>query len=989
MTRPENLFARGAAGAAVAAALGGLAALGALAPRAARAQNGEPAAERVAPRQHRDLTFASELAYGRGWYDLAYLVLDELEKNRRAGAETQTQARLLRADILVREAGELRDRAKAAQKIAAAREIYEALARGSGPAATEAQLRTGEMYITEGEAASSRAKAGEDAEARAQARAEAEQKFQAAVKFFDDLVKKYEDATAPEDVYKLMIARFHRARATYFLAALPDRGAQERDRGLKEAAAAFNEVNFEHADHPIGYEAAIFLGHVRKELGDIKGALDAFTSAIALKDFFAGADGKYHLDPAMADIVARGYYFKAQTLNEAKEHQKAIDTVKELFSVLPDYPRQPLGMAARIEAAKATAGLGDMKRAIQELEKIAAENPASPEAGLARATIGQLQGGGAGGAAAAPDRSLAAAKDLIERGRAVDGLHKLRLLIADLESAGGEEATKWLPACWYELGRAYLDLGRYDEAVAAFEALAERFKDAEQAPNALFSKSIALSNLNGAKPNPFDDRRYEETLKRLSSGYPAAPAAKASAYLLGNKKFMERDYAAAAREFEKVTPAAGEYYDAALYQIGIAHIMQGRRLASEKKTAEARIAFAAARSALEKAIAWAAGGAAAAEPGGLKPEREATLRRVAFRARLRLAEVYLVPGMQEPARALEAAAAAEEGLGPSPDPEQVAEARLLVAQAHIAAGDLDRAEEAQSKLAAAAPDSPRRARGHRELAVAFDGAIEAARKARKPDAEIARLRERCADQYAAWAEVSRRAELPVPGSDYVRAGDRLYALALELNGLPETASFSDVDDPAALPAMARFGQAAAAYEAALDVGGVPEPWLVRVKLQQCLGFGGNWETSVAVFEPLVQSEKLLREEKDPQGKPVLLLDPRALEGKKGILLFAYADYANALLRLANRDRARLDAAADAIARVVTAAPPGTQIWWRGKYDYFVALFKKGAYEEGLVGLKAIERLNPEFDGGKYGLKGKFFALKQEFEKRQPLGGRGR
>jgi hypothetical protein len=944
------------------------------------------------PRPYRDIVFASELAYSREWYDLAYQVLDEMEKARRAPAEAMNQARLLRADILVLEAGGLKDRDKAARQVAEARRIYEDLVRKGGAVGTDASLKIGEIFLKEGEGAASRMRTSEEAEARAAAKAEAEQKFQAAEKYFGDLVEKYAKIETPNDdeLYRLMISMFDRGRALYHLAELGEKGTKERDERLKQAEAVFNQVNFDFGDKPQGYDAAIYLGFIRKELGNLKGSIDAFTSAVGLKDFFFDhEDGKYHIsDPAMADIIARALYFKAQTLNEVKESQKAIEAAKELFETLPGYQREPIGRAMRIEEAKAWWALGDTKKATKILNDVMAEDPKGNEGGLAKVTLGQLQGGGGASGAMAPERSFAIAKGMIDGGKFVEGTNRLRLLIADLEFAAAApqpepDTVKWLPISWFELGRAYLDASRFDEAVAVFEALASRFKESEQAPEALLSKATALASLNGAKANRFDDERYVETLRALSTLYADHPAAKASAFLLGNKKFAEKDYAAAAREYEKVSEAAGKYYDISLYQIGVSYVMEGRRLLQEKKSAEGKLAFASAKRAFEKAIAWCDGGAAA--KGELKGERDANLKKLAFRARCRLAEVYLLPILKEPERALEAAVAAEKGLGASADAESLAEARLLIVQAHILGDALDKAEEAQGKLAAAAPESARTARGHRELAIALDGAASKAKEAKKLE-EATSLLARAADQYAAWADVSRKAELPVPGSDYVKAGDRLYSMALELNNLKEDVSFADVDDLSKLPAAARFGQAEVAYEAALAAG-VPDAWLVRLKASECLGFMGAFDRSAALFEPLIASEKLLKEEKDEKGKKWYRIDADALKGPRGILLFGYADYGNALLRMGAREPQKIDEAIEVLARVIGVAPPNSQIWWRAKHDYFAGLCLKGSYEEAFIGLQAIARVNPRFDGGKYGFEPKFNALMEELKKKQPLGGK--
>jgi tetratricopeptide (TPR) repeat protein len=952
--------------------------------------------QQAPPRQHPDLVFADALGFSREWYDLAYQVLDGLEQSRKARPEDIDAAKLLRADLMVREAGSMRDRSKAPERIEEARKLYEDLAqkRSGTPVGTEASLRMGQIYLTEGDSAALRMKSTDDAETRAQARKEADEKFRDAEKYFSKLVEKYQDAIEPDDVYKLMVARFSRAQALYQLGELADKG-KERDELLTKARDAFMEVNTEHGDQPKGYEAAIFLGLVQKDLGNFDGAVDAFKSAIALKDwFFNHDDGKYYFpDPYYMDIVARAFLFQAQTFNDPmKEYQKAADTVKKLFDILPNYQREKLGLAARLEEARARYGLGDAKKGAEICQKVIEEDANGPWGRLAK----EIMTGGAGSGAVAlnPDRRLSASESMIDRGRVPEGLNQLRLLISDLEAAGGDDAAKWLPTCWFKLGNSYYQLRRFDEAAAVFDALSTRFRTSELAPRALFYASICRSALNGARPTEFDKSRYLETLRRLSTEYPNDPTAKASAFLLGNERFEARDYPAAAREFEKVAPSAGEYYDAALYQIGLAYSMEARRLWYEAKdTAQAKILYASARSALEKAVRWADGDAF--EKGGVQKdtERGQNLRKLAFRARCRLAEILLQPAVRDAAKALEAAQAAEAGLGQNPDPEMLADARLLVVEGYLSSGELDKAEAAQARLAEGAPESPRTARGERELAIEFDkaasGKRDEAKKANRPvPAEYKDLLARSADHYARWAAISRKADLPVPAADYVKAGDRLYSMALELNDLPETAAFPDVDDLTKLPAANRFGDAAVAYEGAL-AGGAQEAWLTRVKLSTCYGFVRAWQKAGATFEPLIASEKLLKEEKDENGKPFYSIDPAAVKEKRAVLLFAYADFGHVLCELAKQDRKLLDKALEVFARVVAVAPADSQLWWRSKYDYFAAAYEKGDYESALIGLRSMQRMNPNFDNGRFGLKGKYQALLKKAESKQPPGKGGK
>ncbi|HVY62390.1 MAG TPA: tetratricopeptide repeat protein, partial [Planctomycetota bacterium] len=631
--------------------------------------------------------------------------------------------------------------------------------------------------------------------------------------------------------------------------------------------------NSDFGDQFQGYEAAIFLGLCSKELGDNRKAYDAFDSALGIKGFYDQDEkGHYKFDPVAQDIVVRAEYFKAQAMNDIHDYDTALKAVAELFDYCPEMKKDPLGFAARIEEGKAVAGKGDLKKAIQLLEKVRDDaGKGSPWAGSANDAISLVQGGtGSGVVAIAPDKAIASAKAAMDRGRVPEGLNQLRNTIASLEAASPEEQAKWLPTCWLELGMAYMGQKRFDEAAACFDACQARFPSADQAPTALFQGAMARSQLNGAKNNEFDKSAYLDTLKVLQSKYSSAPETQASSFLLGMERFQARDFAKAAAEFEKTTEKAKKLYDQALYMAGVSHVMEGRRLASEKKNDDAKSEFLQARASLEKAIKWATDGAKVGEAEG---ERASMLKRLAFDARCRLAEVALFPLIKDPARALEAASAAEKGLGEGAEPDKIAEARLLAVQAHLAADDVAKAEEMVASMGTAAGQSPRTAQAEREVAIAVDKMADAAKKEKKGDSKA--LYAKAADHYTRWFKVSEDAGVDLSAKDLARAADRLYSLSILVNALPDgTASFVQVEDLKKLEAPSRFADAAAVYEAACkEAGNAADAAMLHMKMGECYGFAGDFDKARKGLMECCARKKLLKEEveKGEDGKPVKIV----------------------------------------------------------------------------------------------------------------------
>lgn len=964
----------------------------------------EPDAEAAAApqkRDHRDLGYANALGYVYGWFDLAFEVLDDLEKSR-PGPETIESAQILRAQLRTAWANSLKDPAKRLEVLKEVRAYYEDIVqkKPGTDAATAAQLALGDMLLQEGSGAYGRVRLAEDPDSRAQARKEAETAFERAERYFEDLKGTFEkqlDAAekggdkAKQDTahYKLMYARFNYARAVYERAQLYDRGSKDREDRLARAAGLFEEINLEYADQFLGYEAAIFLCLCAKETGNTKQALAAIESALGIKDFFLTDDGKYAFSPEGQDIVARASYFKSQTMNELKDFDGSLKAVKELFELIPEMQRNPLGYAARVEQGKAYAGKGEMKRAQEILEKIVEDDKNGPWAASAREQITLLGAGGGGGAiVVAPDRTLSAAESAIDRGRAPEGLNQIRFLIASLEAASPDEQAKWLPTCWYRLGAAYAGLRRQDEAVACFDALVARFKSDALAPAALFQAAMIRSQLNGVRPNEFDKNAYLETLKKLQSDYPNAQESKASSFFTGMERFSARDFAVAAKEFEKTAPSAGKLYDASLYQAALCHYMNGMGLAKEKKDADAKAAFSQARLSFDKVVGWST---EAFEKGVPKEgDRADTLKKMAYDARCRLAEMHLHPLIKDAEKALAAARAAEGGADKGADPERIATARLLQVQAYLAVDDLVKAEEIVATMPA---ESPRTAQAEREIAVDADVLGKAAQKAGSPpgsagrggddkkDAEAKAFFEKAANHYVRWTEVAEKAGVAVPARDLSKAANRTYAIALLLNGLSEvTESFSEAADLAALPAASRFMDAAKIAKGAIDAG-APEAE-VKVLAGQCFGFAQKFDAAAVALKLACTQESLLRteKEKDETGKmvDVTSVDVKVAQAKP-TLLTAYADVGRCYYELGLKDRHQLDESVQVWARVLGVVPAGHSLWWRAKYYLFASLYEKGDYDDAAIGMKQLKRQNPTFDGGKYGLKDKFEALEKKLE----------
>jgi hypothetical protein len=930
-------------------------------------------------REPSSLRFARALS-DRGWTDLAGAVLDALAADRSTPRELQAQLDLLRAELLTREARTAATSRERRAKADAARTIFERLARaGSDRAAQEARLRSGEVLLQVGEAALRRLldpanSAAEGPAEREPARAEAREAFAAARTHFAALeaawAEEVANAAQPEadPVFHLALAALDEARARFGGARACEPGA-ERDRLLADTIARLEAVATDYADvHDTTFEAGLLVGHAERERGRLAEAAAAFGGAAELADSLLTTSwrAKRTTDDAVGAALAQALWLRTQALCDQAAWQDALAAAEQFAARFPGAARRgdALAQLLEVERARATAGSGDAKAALELLEPLVARPANAAVARAARAAAREAAGQGSGDGLA-PDDALRAAEALLERGQAAQGLARLRTLIAELERAG-ERAEPSLVTAWSLSARAYLAAARLDEAGACFLLVARRWPKDARAPRALLEAATCAGWLRALLPNEGDARRQEEALRALEVGYPDSPERHAASLIAGDVALGARAFPVAAASYAAVPEAAGELHDLALHRVALAWQREAAARAAAKDEAGARDAHARALWAQERALAWGDGAVAR----GVEPssERGATLRRLQAAGWARLAELHLAAQGRDPAKAIEALGHAEAAC--AGEPARLAEARALAVQAHLAASDLAAAEAALAGLVAVAPEGRRTAEAERDVAAALDAAIRAA-----PDLALAA---RAADHYARWLAISQKSGLPVSRLLAARAGDRLLRLALLLNGLPEgTFGFGEVPEERALPAATRFEQAAGAYELAAGLppapgepaDGATAPWLVLVKLGQCLGFLGRFEACVATIDRAVALERLV----DDQGNIV-----PAVARARTPLLHAYADTAQAARRKGDLARAVVG-----FQRLVVVCSTDGGLWWRSKYELLLALARKGDYAAAGVGLRSLARTYPGFDGGRFGYQAKLEALGAEVARKQP------
>jgi hypothetical protein len=110
-------------------------------------------------------------------------------------------------------------------------------------------------------------------------------------------------------------------------------------------------------------------------------------------------------------------------------------------------------------------------------------------------------------------------------------------------------------------------------------------------------------------------------------------------------------------------------------------------------------------------------------------------------------------------------------------------------------------------------------------------------------------------------------------------------------------------------------------------------------------------------------------------QPSGVLDPKGLTTHREFLgIYFELGYAEG--------RFPLDSGPTVFANIARVVAAGSQPWWEVKYAVLETLFNRGAENDLRMvraGIESLERSNPEFDGGTFGMKDKFLELKKKVE----------
>jgi len=344
-----------------------------------------------------------------------------------------------------------------------------------------------------------------------------------------------------------------------------------------------------------------------------------------------------------------------------------------------------------------------------------------------------------------------------------------------------------------------------------------------------------------------------------------------------------------------------------------------------------------------------------------------------------LAVLCLHEANPQPARALELLDECDRRAGPG-DP-WLAKVWVFQIRCHLEARRLAAAIPILDRLLDRYPESPVVARASKSVAIKLDEVTGELIHDKADRAVIVRNLRKVSRYYSTWLNLGPVNGMKITTADLLSVAETLYMNARVINGLDEnTTSFLDLRGRK-LEEPVYFGDAAVAHEILLSAGnGRParESLAIAARRARCLSFAAQdapgWRAARDAYRELMKSFKFVQ----PNG----LIDP-AVAGVHRELLGHYVELGYVLLELGKSgpgERLALDEAATVFSNVLRVVQGDSELWWMSRYNVLAILYERGEQSDlklAKVGLENLERNNPNFDGGRFGMRGRFLDLKQK------------
>jgi tetratricopeptide (TPR) repeat protein len=806
---------------------------------------------------------------------------------------------------------------------------------------------------------------------------DSEKLFERAVEKLKAVVDELNNAAEPDKVRDDLIYSSYQLARTYYEYAI-NIPADKREPILNKAIKLITEeIEFLYTNSIYCFEAAVIGGLCYKELAALKQekadkdkcyneADTQFNMTIDLIAIFKQQN--IQLDDYSIELISRAYLFKAQMLVQRRKYPDAIKAVDDMLKMHQKVSKSRLGLEAQMEKANALTQIKNHVQAVNVYNKIIElDSGTGPYAERAKKKIEDM---GSISGTDNFDQKITAIDYSISRNRFGEAIAELRKMIVVLIPRTTPDHDKYLPVAYSKLGQCYLTTGRYYEASFPFEYIYKYFPNDKLAPKSLFQAALCLSKEYEFSENADDQKKFVDYLKIINEKYPKDPVAGNSNYIYADQIERKGDLKKAVELYQQV-PENAEAYEVALLQSAVCLFRLGKKAWDTKKKDEAKTNFADAEAVLKKAIKRFNN----TDLTPTDPDEKSKREKFRFIAFDQLSSIYLHEGVNRPQELMQVVLEAEKS---AKDAAEKNKTNLLKIRAYIATDELEKAEKLYQELFNQNPDQIEFVDLCHLIAAAFD--INAA-KLEKDKNSLKKAKsyyEIAGQYYLKWLRLTSEQQFPL--EDILAISDRLYAIGIKTNELPESIDVFVTMPNKTFENSELFKQASFYYTMILSgqYGKVNknDVFKILLKLSRCYGYLRLWPDAKKSFEDLVKSEKLL----DENNRIVTDVTKR-----NPSLLAVYQELGFVYRELAlSGEKHNFASALTVFGNILNATAKDSKAWWINKYYAFLTYYERGDGDDLKtvdIGLANLQRNYPDFDNGKHGLKDKFLSLQKEVKEK--------
>ncbi|MCE9595233.1 MAG: hypothetical protein K8S98_13685 [Planctomycetes bacterium] len=818
-----------------------------------------------------------------------------------------------------------------------------------------------EVYRILGETYASMVGEEADAAKKRQLKDKAQEVFSEATRGLEERMAQFKrlmgDPSAADVEYletQYRTARYNAAKTFYYNSKIygPDE-ANRKDR-LNKAVAALEDFTLDYQNSADAYEAYIYLGFCRRDLGKTDDALLDFDETIALASSW-GPPNQIPEDAQsfVADLTGYAILQKVKLLAELKRIDDAKAAADWFFTEVPKATgaRDALGIYAALAVVYSDAD--DATNAGTYANKLIELDPDGPYGGKGREILSKLLNGGGGGSVSAENLLLIAGQNY----RTKDYDKALRFAAMARDAARGTKSEEAIGAQALETtAEIYRVQDQLAEATVALDAVYELYPKSDRAPEALFFASNYYDKLYQKERRQFFRKRYEDRRSTLAKEYPESP--RAISAIMGEGEQLEKDKAwLKAVDFYKTFKAGTAGYELGLSKAATCYYNYARELWTKDSKDEAVNAFKQA----EETAKLCQSLVDKKRTESLDTNVTQSASGLAFTTRLLRARIALQPAVDRPNDVFTLLKDLENDLANTP--AKVAAVWNLRIQALQSQGKLDEASAMLLTLRDKDPDSEAVASAAGVLARAYDNAgVEAFKKDPKSRQGLDSWK-KAAEYY--WLSIAREFTktdgTAIDDQEMEQVAGRFFIFAKEFNGIPEDVPHDTfvLGDERAVREPEYFEKAVQVFDLLARTSSSEKRSIQRAR---CYGFLGKFKEAAEALDGLFAEARFI----DTTGATPRI-DPRVSKVRPG-LIYAFLDWgvADLLAGASLKETDRINRSLDRFRVLISATTSDSGLWWGAKTYQIRALFETGKYPEAALLMRELERNTEQTTWTKFG-----------------------